>query len=500
MIPPLYAIYAFPLFALILFQALRPREALIWTILTGYLLLPSQTALNLPGLPPISKDTLPPLVAFVLLLVFTRPRPGAGAMAGARAEAVKSLPGWLPRSKVITVLLGLLFLGTFLTVATNGDRITYGKTVLPGLGLRDGISQISNTVFTILPLLLGRKFLADEDGQRMLLRAMVLAGAAYAILALYEIIMSPQLSNMIYGFFPHSWKQHIRGGSFRPVVFLKHGLWLGMLLALCAMAAFTYARVVSAEIKVKYYALGAWILTILMMSSTLGASIIALSLLPVVILLGVRKQMLIAAAIALCMLTYPSLRGADVVPTDRLVAMAQSIDANRGGSLQHRFNNEDALLARANERPLFGWGGWGRPRIFDEDGNDISTTDGLWVIRIGERGWVGYVGLFGLLCMPILLLTLRQKKLEPSLVTSGLCLILAANMIDMIPNAGLNEITMLIAGALVGRLEWQRQDSPEIPETPDIPTKTGRYSRFARRPVPPRQVRSAPVHRTRISR
>ena len=50
--------------------------------------------------------------------------------------------------------------------------------------------------------------------------------------------MSPQLSNMFYGFFPHSWQQHVREGHFRPIVFMQHGLMVSLWMAVSSVTAF----------------------------------------------------------------------------------------------------------------------------------------------------------------------------------------------------------------------------------------------------------------------
>ena len=74
----------------------------------------------------------------------------------------------------------------------------------------------------------------------------------------------------------------------------------------------------------------------------------------------------------------------------------------------------------------------------------------MWIITVGVSGWFGYIAQFGLLTVPIILLTLYRRRLDLSLATSGLCLVLTANLIDMIPNATLTPVTWLIAGALMG--------------------------------------------------
>ncbi len=52
-----------------------------------------------------------------------------------------------------------------------------------------------------------------------------------------------------------------------------------------------------------------------------------------------------------------------------------------------------------------------------------------------------------------------------SLATAGLCLILAANLIDLIPNATLTPITWLVTGAIMGRASM-REAAPVEPTPP----------------------------------
>jgi hypothetical protein len=184
--------------------------------------------------------------------------------------------------------------------------------------------------------------------------------------------------------------------------------------------------------------------------------------------------MLMALCITLVMLSYPTLRGAGLIPTQSLQDIAAGISPDREDSLKFRLDNEDQLLAHANQRPLAGWGGFGRSRIFDpETGRDISITDGIWIIVMGGSGWLGYLATFGLLGMPVLILFWRQKRLDISLATAGLCLMLAANLVDMIPNATMTPLTWLIAGALAGRCRFAAgvQDTLADPPTQRQPAR-----------------------------
>ena len=43
------------------------------------------------------------------------------------------------------------------------------------------------------------------------------------------------------------------------------------------------------------------------------------------------------------------------------------INEERAHSLEYRLENEDLLIAKALQRPIFGWGGWGRNCVYDGD-------------------------------------------------------------------------------------------------------------------------------------
>ena len=120
-----------------------------------------------------------------------------------------------------------------------------------------------------------------------------------------------------------------------------------------------------------------YLLLVLSLSNSLGALAIAAILIVPVLLLGSRTQVLLAGVISVIVLVYPVLRSLDLVPVQEAVAIAGRIEAERAQSLQFRIDNEDALSARAAEKPFAGWGMWGRNQIFDpETGDMVSVTDG----------------------------------------------------------------------------------------------------------------------------
>jgi hypothetical protein len=393
------------------------------------------------------------------------------------------LPGWLPRSPIVLGLLLLIVGGTFMSVMTNPDPLVYGDLRIPGQRPYDAMAALLSTAVMLLPLMLGRKFLAAEDSHRTLLVILCTAALVYSLPALYEVRMSPQINQMVYGFFPHEWLQHIRGGGFRPLVFLDHGLLLGIFLACAIVGTAILVRLSSAGWRLAFVAALLYLFFVLFMFRNLGALLIALIVTPLAFLLPVRLQLLAAAVVAGIALTYPMLRGAAVVPTEEIVELARSVDEDRSRSVAFRFRNEYALLAKASERPLFGWAGWGRWLIYDENGNRVSVPDGQWIIDIAQWGWVGYIARFGLLTFPMILLFLRKRYYNVGLATSGLSLMVAANVLDLLPNAAPSPVLWLAVGALFGRLEMKKAEM-SVPEAASVRSgrEGPRYSRFPHKP------------------
>lgn len=488
MIPALSLIF-WPVVVVILFRTLDRTTALIVSILAGYLLLPERTALDLPLLPSLDKHSIPALAA--LLMCVAVANQNGRAQTGPVSNDVV-LPGLLPKNAVLLGLLGIFLIGSAMTVMTNQDMLFYGPRVVPALRPYDMLSNVLAAVIMLIPFILGRKYLASPEAHLKLLTAICIAAFAYSFLALYEVRMSPQINRMVYGFFPHSWVQHIRAGGFRPLVFLEHGLLLGIYLCMAVISAAVLARL-STDNRPKFIVMLVWLMGTLYLSKNLGATGIMLMMLPLVFLLPARLQLGAAAAVAVIVISYPYLRGAGLLPVDAIADLATSINEDRASSFMFRLNNEDELLAKANERPLFGWGGWSRSFIFNHRGEVTSITDGLWIIRIGQGGWADYTAIFGLMVVPIVLLFLRASAFEITLATSGLALIMAANMIDLIPNAGITPLTWLIAGGLAGRLELARITSEQSDESEEA-AESGPRNPYARtfkpgstdRPLPAR--------------
>lgn len=434
---------AWPFVAWKLYQRLDPARALIWTVLAGYLLLPPATKFDFPVVPDFDKDSLPVLMALALSVFFLKDR-------------VK----FLPEGRLGQVLILLFVLSPFVTVLANGDPIPIGAGAqVPGMRAYDSIAAMANHMIYALPLFLGRRYLATHEAARALIQALVVAGLAYSLPMLIESRLSPQINVWVYGFFQHDFFQTIRQGGYRPVVFLPHGLWVAMFTLMSLGAAAVFLRLGPAEARPRQMAVFLYLMMMLVICKSAGVLVYAIATLPLILLAPRRLQILVAALVAVVVMTYPLLRGAQLIPLEAILDYARSVSPDRAWSLQFRFENEEILLARAGERPLFGWGGYARNFTHDPvTGEMLNIADGAWVIQIGTYGWLGYIAEFGLLCLPLWLLGREAltRGAKFSAEVAGLALIFAFNMLDLLPNGTLVPLSWLMAGALLGHAEHMR--------------------------------------------
>lgn len=454
-------LYSWPLVVVALFQRLPLEKALIWSVLAGYLLLPVGVGFNPPALPTVDKTLLPALSAAVMCLMIHRRNDALARMGRSFASQQGTVrpDGFLPvrGQGLFRGLLVLVFIGPVLTVFQNGEAIVVGTRVLRGMKLYDAMSVCLSLLVALLPFFLARRFLATDRAHVWLLSCLVVGCLGYSVLVLYEARMSPQLNKMIYGFFPHDWRQHLRGGGYRPIVFMQHGLWLAAVILGGVLAAAGLCRLEGQGARGRKWCLAAlWLFLVLLLCRTLGVFMLALLVLPVLLFFRPKGQLLVAGVLAGTVLFYPLARHSGLIPLEGILDIAASVSAERAQSFEFRLDNEDRLLAKLDEKPVLGWGIWGRSMVFAQSGRSLSTVDGYWIIVLGSFGWVGYLAQFGFLCLPVVLMAFKRRTLEVSAATSGLALVLCAWLIDLIPNATISPLTWLVAGAILGRYQTAR--------------------------------------------
>lgn len=135
------------------------------------------------------------------------------------------------------------------------------------------------------------------------------------------------------------------------------------------------------------------------------------------------------------------------------------LNPERAGSIAFRFENEELLRAKAQERLLFGWGGWGRNLVYAENWQgeieNITVTDSLWILAFGINGIVGLSCWSTSLLLPVVCFCVQHcpartwfnPKVAPAAVLA-VCLTLF--VLDCLLNAMLNPIFPLISGGLAG--------------------------------------------------
>jgi hypothetical protein len=436
----LLALLGWPLVTAVLYNVMPSSRATIWTILGGYLLLPSDVAIKFAMIPAFDKNSIPNICACIGCIVCS-PKPAK-----------------LTSSKLSRLIIAVYLLSPLVTSALNNDMISIGAgRVLPGVGYYDAVSAILYQFFSFLPFLLGWRYLRASADIEAIFGALVAAGLLYSVPTLFEIRMSPQLSTWIYGVFSSSFITEARYGGFRPVVFLTNGLTLSFFLMTTVIAALALWRTKTPIRKIPLRGAAAYLALVVVLTKSAGALMYTVVAGFLAGWARPRTMIRVGTVLVTIALAYPLLRAADVFPTNTIVNMASAVNEERGASLKTRFDQEDQLLARASERLMFGWGRYGRNRIYTEDyGGDISLTDGLWVITMGQFGLVGFLALFGLLSLPVFRAAraLRYTRSEPErMFLSCLALIVALTVVEQIPNSSISPWSWLLSGVLLARTE-----------------------------------------------
>lgn len=466
---PAVALVAWPVVCLVLFKTLEYRQAIIWSILGGFLFLPVKFEFDAPGLPPIDKVLLPSVITFAICYFFIK-------------KKEIRLPDTLP----ILLLFSIPGIAAVISAYNNPEPLIYYdpirdvRTVVRGLSLYDGFALAFRVVGTTLTFLIARAYLSRDEDLLLLIKTLVIGALIYTLPILLEVRLSPQLHIWIYGYFPHSFAQTARGDGFRPVVFLGHGLLVASYISMCVGCAFILWRTKVAKVlNLPMIAVCLGLFVILILCKSFAS--IAYALVIIALLFTPKKVQLYAAlTCTLIFASYPLLRGNDYIPTKWLVESAEKVSAERAHSLNYRFENEDILMERAWIKPFFGWAGNGRNFVRKEEGWGIgmviSIIDGWWAIIFGAFGWVGYIARSILLVWPVLLIYRLEKKkdipdFKPHVISFAM--VYSILLCDQLINNSVSPLLWLIAGALWGCAERHKKkmlgtEEETTPPTPDL--------------------------------
>ncbi|HEY9693963.1 MAG TPA: hypothetical protein V6D15_17305 [Oculatellaceae cyanobacterium] len=329
------------------------------------------------------------------------------------------------------------------------------------LGLYDGISAtVAQTVTLGFPYFLGRIYLNNLAGLRKLAIGIFVGGLIYIPLCWFEFRMSPQLHRMVYGFAARgegSFAQTVRYGGYRPTVFMDHGLAVGMwMMAATLVGIWLWKTQVIKQlwgIPVSWLVVALFI-TFVLVKSTGAYVYLALG----IVILFLARWFGTALPLLLLIMglsSYVYMGATGTFSGDQIVSFISQVDQERAQSLDVRFTNEKMLSEKARQQIIFGWGGWGRNRLYDQYGKDISVTDSLWIIEFGNHGLVGLICFTASLLLPVVSLcmlrypasTWSHPKVAPVAVLS---VVLTMYMLDCVLNAMFNPVFIFLSGGLSG--------------------------------------------------
>jgi O-Antigen ligase len=345
--------------------------------------------------------------------------------------------------------------GSFFTWKTNLDVLHYGPHTIQAHAFPDFQGEIVRLILDPwITFYLGRILYKSSRDLSTLVRLLTIAMLVYTLPILYEIRMSPQINHMIYGYTPGQFDQALRWGGYRPIVCFPTGIHLTAFLLACAMMVAAAARSGKAIGKLPMRAVTLYLVAMLVLCKSTGAIIYGLLFIPLIAFGSPRRMLTVAKVIGIFFLLYPFLRINNMLPTKSFVDLFTSLSADRAESLAYRFDMEQGLIDLTRMRPWFGWGGWGRPFVYDPiTGRLITVVDGAVIITLASHGLVGFLTYFlpyGYTVVRAARLVKKIKSRSDKIILSGLALTCSVFLVDLIVNSAFFPVFMLLTGALYG--------------------------------------------------
>jgi hypothetical protein len=264
---------------------------------------------------------------------------------------------------------------------------------------------------------------------------------------------------MVYGVNAfEDWGQARRMGGWRPVVFMQHGLMVGLWMMTAALIGTwlwqtgTLKKFQGRPIKPLVIVL---IIAFFLCRSTGAYSLFGMALLVLFSAKWFRTSLPLLFIIGYIVFYLYIAASGQFSSKDVMGFITSLFGEERAGSLKFRFDMEEILGDKARQRFLFGWGDSGGNRVYDDYGKDISVTDSLWIIAFGTNGAVGLASLFSSLLLPVIVFCLfrypartwSNPKVAPA---AALGVALTMYVFDCVLNAMTNPIFAVIAGGISG--------------------------------------------------
>ena len=302
---------------------------------------------------------------------------------------------------------------------------------------------------------LGRTLYRSSRDLMTLHRMMAISITIFTLPILYEIRMSPQISNMFYGFNPDAVGHGVPVGRLPSARHLQHRDPPGVVPAVLhdhddgddagqsAHRTHSDARALR-RICSRFWSFASRRVRL----STPQSWFRWWSLRHLVVCCGWRR------IVTIVFVVYPAPRFYELIPTDAIVDLFTKISQDRADSLKYRFDMEKGMLDWVAKRPWWGWGGYSRGFVHDlKSGANLSIPDGSVIISLSIHGGVGFLTFFfpyvwALLRAPRFIK--RMKSRTDRILISALCLNGAVVLLDLAFNSSFFPIYMFLLGAIYG--------------------------------------------------
>ena len=421
---------------LALFALLRARRAVLAGFLLGSMFLPV-AAYPIAGLPDYTKTFAICVVVAVCVALFDF------------RTLLTLRPTWLD----VPILLFCIS--------------PFFSSIRGGLGVHEGLSVLFNQAITWgIPYALGVLYFRSLTGLRDMAVGIFAGGLIYVPLCVYEIVSSPKLHLMLYGFAQGDIDPTaMRFGGWRPMVFMNSGLMVALWMAAASVLGIWLWKAgllpSIAGIRSAWF-VAALVLTTLLLKSVNGWFLLFLGaiLLMAASLWRSRAPVLL---LPIGIVAYVTASATGVWSRAQIIPLVGAVvNENRAQSVGYRFRNEEVIASNAREHSLLGWG---RTSLAFTDRNrtihpyrdpgspSYAVIDSLWIGVFAMFGAMGLAGLLGSLLLPPALFVWRfppaqwqKAEIAPA---AALAVVLLMYAVDNLANGFVNPIFMLAAGGLV---------------------------------------------------
>ena len=420
------------------------RRAILLVLIGGWWLLPVArygptlpgtglawwvTGIALPSNMLLTKAWIPPMAAF----------------AGAAIRDWRTLSRWRPG------MIDLPMLGWCLWPLVNG------------LGAAARPAGWTSCLYLLgawgLPWVIGRIWLAGDDGRLALLKALALSGLASIPVAIIEGLRGPVLYRLIYGVHPFQFDGIDRYAGYRPLGFFENGNLYGLWAGLAAFAALWLARVKFRGSK-PWLALAVLNLLVLLASQSVGAIVLFGVGIGLLLLWRLPIFVPLVAAAGALLIALMAVHLSGVVPLQEIghsAAGQKAIGAMRSigrGSFLWRVSQDSKTLATVAAHPLAGTAQWDWWRPYG------TRPWGQLLLLVGQFGLVGLALAWGALlsACAATFARLRGATTDPMRHPSApLAVIVLLTLLDALLNAFFFAPALLAAGVIATSVSATRE-------------------------------------------